>query len=109
VIIHWEFNHFLVVERWSASHVDVVDPALGRRRLTAEEFDAGFTGVVLLIEPAASFVRQAPAARTTLRSYIVQYVKQSPAILLQILVASIVLQMLGLFHSIYTKSCRYLA
>lgn len=102
-IIHWEFNHFLIVERWTPTHVDVVDPALGRRRLTAEEFDEGFTGVVLLFEPDTSFVRQAPKARTTLRSYIVQYVKQSPAILFQILVASIILQALGLSVPLFTK------
>src|SRR5690242_9803322 len=46
-IVHWEFDHFLVVERWSARRVDVVDPARGRWRLTPDEFDRGFTGVVL--------------------------------------------------------------
>src|SRR5581483_6343715 len=54
-IVHWEFDHFLIVERWSAHYVDVVDPAAGRLRLTAEEFDAGFTGVVILLEPGAHF------------------------------------------------------
>src|SRR5690242_1397608 len=38
-IIYWEFNHFLVVERWSPDYVDVIDPAVGRQRLTAQEFD----------------------------------------------------------------------
>ncbi|MDI5944052.1 hypothetical protein QLR68_39165, partial [Micromonospora sp. DH15] len=32
--------------------VDVVDPAVGRRRLTPAQFCAGSTGVVLLAEPA---------------------------------------------------------
>ena len=41
-IVHWEFNHFMVVERWSANHVDVVDPAVGRKRLSREEFRIGF-------------------------------------------------------------------
>ena len=50
-IIHWNFNHFLVIERWSPESVKVVDPAVGRRRLSAEEFNAGFTGVVLTMEP----------------------------------------------------------
>lgn len=46
-IVHWNFNHFVVVERWSPARVDIVDPAGGRCRLTPDEFDAGFTGVVL--------------------------------------------------------------
>src|SRR5207302_9081579 len=53
VIVHWEFNHFMVVERWSADHVDVVDPAAGRKRLSREEFEQGFTGVVIMMEPGA--------------------------------------------------------
>ena len=31
-IIHWEFNHFVIVERWSPKRVDIVDPAAGRRQ-----------------------------------------------------------------------------
>src|SRR5207248_4538176 len=58
-IVHWEFNHFVVVERWTGKRVDVVDPARGRCRLTHEEFDAGFTGVVIIPEPGATFDRHA--------------------------------------------------
>jgi energy-coupling factor transporter ATP-binding protein EcfA2 len=49
-IIHWEFNHFMIVERFSAAWVDVVDPAMGRRRLSTEEFWNGFTGIVIMLE-----------------------------------------------------------
>src|ERR687886_407765 len=58
-IVHWEFDHFLVLERWSSKHVDVVDPARGRCRLTHDEFDGGFTGVVIILEPGKTFERQA--------------------------------------------------
>src|SRR5690349_4578071 len=56
-VIHWEFNHFMVLERWTPKFVEVVDPAYGRRRLSAAEFEAGFTGVVISFEPGASFQR----------------------------------------------------
>lgn len=36
-IAHWNFNHFVVVERWSPKRVVIVDPAVGRRKLTAAE------------------------------------------------------------------------
>src|SRR6185503_12717692 len=29
-IVHWQFNHFVVVQRWSPGRVAVVDPATGR-------------------------------------------------------------------------------
>src|SRR5262252_8519127 len=54
-IAHWQFNHFIVVERWTPSHVDIVDPGAGRRRLSPAEFEAGLTGVVLTFEPGIHF------------------------------------------------------
>lgn len=101
-IIHWEFNHFLVVERWSAKYVDVVDPALGRRRLSAEEFDAGFTGVVLLLEPGVQFARHKRSAQLSLWTYL-RSVFRLPGFLAQILVASLFLQVLGLIIPFLTQ------
>lgn len=51
LIIHWNFNHFMVFEGVKHGFVYVNDPAQGKRKLTLEEFDDGFTGVVLDIKP----------------------------------------------------------
>lgn len=56
-IIHWNFNHFVVLERLDRHSAYINDPAAGRRKVDHEEFDAAFTGVVLAMEPAAEFVR----------------------------------------------------
>lgn len=102
-IIHWEFNHFIVVERWSPQAIDVVDPAKGRRRLTSQEFAVGFTGVVLLLEPGEHFERQAQSDAASLRTYAIQYIKHAPLILLQVLGASLLLQIFGLAVPLLTK------
>ena len=103
-IVHWEFDHFVIVERWSPKWVYVVDPAGGRRRkLTAEEFDVGFTGILITLEPGPNFDRNAPVSPVTLRSYVVRGIKQAPGALLQILVASVILQILGLVTPFLTK------
>src|SRR5437867_2193194 len=54
-IVHWKFNHFVVVEAWSRNRVLIVDPGCGRRRISAGEFNLAFTGVVLTFEPTWSF------------------------------------------------------
>ncbi|WP_433502241.1 peptidase domain-containing ABC transporter [Pseudonocardia halophobica] len=102
-IVHWEFDHFLVVERWSARRVDVVDPARGRWRLTPDEFDRGFTGVALLLEPGTAFARRPAPSRTAFRTYVLQYIRQSPGTFLQILALSLLLLVAGLALPALTK------
>src|SRR5947209_2457924 len=102
-IVHWEFNHFLVVERWSRKRVDVVDPARGRCRLTHDEFDAGFTGVVITLEPGVTFDRYAAPSRRAFRTYVLQYIQQAPGTFLQLLAASLLLLVIGLTLPLLTK------
>jgi ATP-binding cassette subfamily B protein len=101
-IVHWEFNHFLIVERWSRTRVDVIDPALGRRTLTPEEFDEGFTGVAIMLEPGAQFEPRAPKRSLTLWSYIRSFLRMR-AILFQVVGTSLLLQVLGLAGPLLTE------
>ena len=50
-IIHWEFNHFVVVDGFKGDKVYINDPAKGSYTVSTERFDEGFTGIVLLMEP----------------------------------------------------------
>ncbi len=103
-IVHWQFNHFVIVERWSTQWVDIVDPALGRRRVSSDEFNDEFTGVVLLLEPTPGFTRSRATRRTTtLRNYAFQYIRCAPFALAQILLVTLLLQMLGLAFPLLTK------
>ncbi|HET8839888.1 MAG TPA: ABC transporter transmembrane domain-containing protein [Ktedonobacteraceae bacterium] len=101
-IIHWEFNHFMIVERYSEKWVDVVDPALGRRRLSHEDFLNGFTGIAIMLEPGVNFDRASLKRKVTLRSYILKYLKIAPVSIVQIIGASLLLQLLGLVMPVLT-------
>lgn len=54
-LIHWNFNHFVVLEGFKDEYAYLNDPAIGRRKLTMQELDEGFTGVVLTFKPTESF------------------------------------------------------
>ena len=66
-ILHWNLNHFVVLERMHAGgDATVIDPALGRRRLRREELSRSFTGVALELSARADFEPIAPAPRLKL-------------------------------------------
>ena len=69
VILYWNFNHFLVYEGVSQGKVHLNDPATGPRRITIEELEASFTGVVLKIIRGPAFVPggEKPSLITALR------------------------------------------
>src|SRR5581483_9486106 len=101
VVVHWEFNHFLVVENWSPNRVDVVDPAFGRRTLTPEEFDEGFTGVAIMAEPGAQFEQKSAPKAVTPWAYM-RSLARVRGIILQIIGTSLLLQVLGLAGPVLT-------
>ena len=55
-IIHWNFNHFVVLDGFRGKKAILNDPARGRVEVTMEEFDESFTGICLLFSPGENFV-----------------------------------------------------
>jgi HlyB family type I secretion system ABC transporter len=101
-IIHWNFNHFVVLERWSPKQMTIVDPAAGRRTVSAREFDQRFTGIVLICTPAASFERRRSTGQHPWRSF-ARTLLDAPTLVAQILMASLLLQGVGFVLPLMTK------
>ncbi|MEV7009125.1 peptidase domain-containing ABC transporter [Streptosporangium sp. NPDC051022] len=104
-IVHWEFKHFVVVERWAEDRVDIVDPGRGRRRLTAEEFDEGFTGVLLAFEPGPGFRRgRSTAGAAWRRRFVRALLMRRKGLLAQVVLTSLLLQLLGLALPFFSEA-----
>lgn len=54
-IIHWNFNHFVVLDGFKGDKALLNDPAKGSYAVSMETFDQSFTGICLLFEPGADF------------------------------------------------------
>ena len=55
-IIHWNFNHFVVLDGFRGGKVYLNDPARGKITVSEEEFDRSFTGIYLCFRPDEEFV-----------------------------------------------------
>ena len=54
-VLHWNFNHFVVLERVEKGKYVIADPAFGRHTLSAATFSRHYTGVALELTPLAGF------------------------------------------------------
>lgn len=93
-ILHWEFNHFVVLERLSRRAAWIVDPAKGRLRVARKQLGASYTGVALVFEPSEQLVRR-PRRSGSLARYFAVLAGERRAIGFVVL-AALMLQLLGL-------------
>lgn len=54
-IIHWNFNHFVVLNGFRGGKAYLNDPAKGNYSVSMETFDESFTGICLQFEPGENF------------------------------------------------------
>lgn len=54
-IIHWNFNHFLVLDGFKGDKAVLNDPARGVYSVSMEIFDQSFTGICLMFQPGPGF------------------------------------------------------
>jgi ABC-type bacteriocin/lantibiotic exporter with double-glycine peptidase domain len=99
-ILFWEFSHFVVLERVRGDSVDIVDPAVGRRRIPMKQFRRLFTGVAATFEPTAEFE---PTARkgTPFWRYLKQILGHS-GLMYRILATSVLIQVFALALPVLT-------
>lgn len=57
-ILHWDFNHFVVLKKVHATSATIYDPAVGIRKISLAEVSKLFTGVALELWPSQPFTPQ---------------------------------------------------
>lgn len=103
-ILHWNMDHFVVLERAGARHVVIVDPARGREKVANPEIGKYFSGVALELIPTHGFRREPkiPTKRLRLRDFFSQVagIKSS---FIQLLLFSLALQVFTLLAPLYSQ------
>ncbi|MBF0362041.1 MAG: peptidase domain-containing ABC transporter [Oligoflexia bacterium] len=101
-ILHWDLNHFVVLQKIKGNNVTIHDPAIGRRTLTLEEFNKHFTGIVLELAPTASFVKKKAADKLQLKELLTHF-SGIKTVILEILLLSGILQLIALISPFYMQ------
>ncbi|MBD0389533.1 MAG: peptidase domain-containing ABC transporter, partial [Nostoc sp. C3-bin3] len=100
-IVHWEGNHFIVVYEITKKRVIVCDPALGQRSLTKAEFQAGWSGYALLLQPTA-LLKNTKNESTSFWKFF-ELIKPHYRTLLEVFIASVLIQLFGLVTPVFTQ------
>jgi ATP-binding cassette subfamily B protein len=100
-IAHWEGKHYIVVYEVKRKHVTVADPASGQRQLSLAAFKAGWTGYALLLQPTA-LLKETEEAKQAFWQFF-ELVKPHGLVLLEVAIASILIQVFGLLAPLLTQ------
>jgi ATP-binding cassette subfamily B protein RaxB len=101
-ILHWDLNHFVVLESADARDAVVLDPALGRRKVSLAQLSRHFTGVALELTPSAGF-KPIEAQKRTRLSDLWTRLANYRAPFVQILALSLLIQLTALIAPFYLQ------
>lgn len=100
-IIHWNFNHFVVFEGFKGKYAYINDPAVGRRKLTEEEFDECFTGIVMTFARTEQFEKKKKTG--TLMQFIRSHLKNQGGVLFKLFYIGLLLVFPGLILPVLSQ------
>jgi NHLM bacteriocin system ABC transporter peptidase/ATP-binding protein len=102
MIVHWYFNHFVVLEGFGKNRAYLNDPAFGPTVVTEAEFDQGFTGVVMTFERGPEFARGGRAP--TLVGSLAPRLAKARAALIYVVLAGLALVVPGIIAPTFSRT-----
>ena len=100
-IIHWGFNHFVVLCGFRRGKAVLNDPARGRVEVTMEEFDREYTGVMITVEPGPDFVPS--GKKKTVFSYAKERLAGTSAAVTFVVLTTTISSLLGVISPVFSR------
>ena len=101
LIIHWNFDHFVVIDDFVGDKVYLNDPAVGPRVVSAEELDQSFTGVALTFDKGPDF--QAGGEKPNIRAALRRRMRHSETALLFAILVNLTLIIPSLLLPVFSR------
>lgn len=103
VILHWEKNHYVILECIKKDTYFIVDPAKGKIRLTSAEVEKGFGGYALFCDPCEELWKVKKRSKVEVWNQYTYLLKQNRKLILSVLLISGCLQVFTMGLPIITK------
>ena len=100
-IVHWEFNHFVVLSGFKGDKVYINDPARGSVTIDMEEFDRAFTGVCIMFEPSESFMPE--GSRKSVLSFVKEHINGTAEAIAFVFVITFIATLLNVASAGYSR------
>ncbi|MBL0612461.1 peptidase domain-containing ABC transporter [Aeromonas jandaei] len=94
-ILHWSFNHFVVLKKITKKGAIIHDPALGKKNVSIKELSNKFTGVVLEVWPQTEFKKEKASESVTIADMF-RGVTGLGSVLFKIIILSLFIEVLAL-------------
>ena len=100
-IIHWNFNHFVVLKGFKGDRVYLNDPGRGAVTVSIEEFDTSFTGVALMFEPTEEFEKG--GKKKSVLDFAVKRLKGTGVAAAFVIVTAVITSLFGVIDPVFSK------
>ena len=100
-IIHWNFNHFVVLDGFRGNYAWINDPARGEVKVPIEEFDNAFTGICLQITPGPDF--QPSGKRKSTLAFAKNRLKGAGAAVAFVLLSTVIGYLFGIINPAFSR------
>ena len=100
-IIHWNFNHFVVLDGFKGNYAYLNDPARGEVRVTMEEFNRSFTGICLQITPGPDF--QPGGKRKSTLAFARKRLAGAGAAVTFVMLSTVIAYLFGIINPIFSR------
>ncbi len=100
-IIHWGFNHFVVLCGFKGKKAVINDPAKGRVTVPWEEFDKNFTGICITVEPDEGF--EPSGKRKSPFSYARERLKGTSAAVAFVILTTTISSLMGIMSPVFSR------
>ena len=101
MIIHWNFNHFVVLCGFDGEEAVINDPASGKIKVAADVFDRSFTGIAMCFRPGEKF--QPQGSPKTTKSFLGRELARMKPALFFVTILGIIYSLIQILSPVFYK------